>query len=123
MYMNHSVTIRSFVMTAAMVFLAGCQSTGRQPQVVGDDTRARLSKALMASGDADGAAEALRTPADREADEAPASLTNAELYISAGQVDRGMRIAKATLASHPNDPELGVRVANMAVKADRLADA
>lgn len=120
---NASFLARRAAATALIVALAGCQSAGPQPKTVSDDTRARLSQALLASGDRDGAAEALRTPTAREADEAPLVLTNAETLISAGQVDRGMRIAKTALAAQKDDPDFALKVASLAVKASQLSDA
>src|ERR1700761_1401175 len=95
--MDHysSTLLHRAAAAAVLCFLAGCQSPAQQqPRMVSDDTRARLAQALLASGDRDGAAEALKTPAARESAEATLSLANAETLISAGQVDRGMHIAK-----------------------------
>jgi Flp pilus assembly protein TadD len=77
----------------------------------------------MESGDEANATEALRTPAEREHAMASDVLVNAEILITAGQVDRGMEVAKAALVARGDDPEFSLKVAILAVNANRLSDA
>jgi Flp pilus assembly protein TadD len=111
------------VMAGLISCLVGCQSARTTPQVVTNDMRTRLSRALAESGDEVNAAEALRTPASREAEAAPETLENASILIAAGQVDKGMALAKTALAARGNAPEFALEVASLALKANRFSDA
>jgi Flp pilus assembly protein TadD len=106
------------------VFIAaGCTSPDRSSQTVTNDTRARLAKALLEAGDPASAAEAMRTPASRAAQETPDDLSNAQLLIAAGKVDAGLNVAEAALAARGDDPAFALSVASLAVKANRLQEA
>jgi Flp pilus assembly protein TadD len=107
---------------AFFVLLTGCVSTSR-PQVVTNDTRARLAKALLEAGDPASAAEAMKSPAMRENPSISNRLTDAEILIDAGQVDSGLNLAEAALAAGGNDTALALEVASLAVKANRFSKA
>ena len=114
-------SLRPLALVFALI-AAGCASPDRS-QTVTDDTRARLAKALLEAGDPASAAEAMRTPAARAAQETPDDLTNAELLIAAGKVDAGLEVAEAALAARGDDPTFALSVASLAVKANRLPEA
>jgi Flp pilus assembly protein TadD len=106
-----------------ILLVAGCSSAERAPQNVTDETRVRLAKALLASGDPASAAEAMRTPASRANSQGPDDMMNAQLLIAVGKVDAGLEIAKAALAARGDDPGFALDVAGLAVRANRLPDA
>lgn len=130
---DHSCSGRAMAAMAGVLLLAGCGGSSlhlppqpRAPelsQTVSDFTRAKIAEALMLNGDAANAAEALRSPAEREAAQQADPIDNATLFVVAGQVDKGMKMARAALAAHADDPPFALRVGKLAVRANRLADA
>jgi Flp pilus assembly protein TadD len=106
-----------------VLLVAGCAPVERAPQNVTDETRLRLAKALLASGDPVSAAEAMRTPASRANSQAPDDMMNAQLLIAVGKVDAGLEVAKAALAVRGDDPSFGLEVAGLAVRSNRLPEA
>lgn len=100
-------------------WLGGCTRADPPLKTVTDDTRTRLAEALLAKGDTVNAEEALRTPESRAVSSASDTLKHAAVLISVGQTDRGMRLADAALAAHPDDPDVTLGAARLALRANR----
>ncbi len=107
---------------ALIVALAGCAPMRVAQPTVTDDTRQRLAQALQDSGDTANAA-IVRSQTSHKAADPDDPLTHATALVTAGQVDEGIKVARASLASHANDLPYSCEVGRLAIKAARLKDA
>jgi Flp pilus assembly protein TadD len=106
---------------ALLVVLGGCSAHPPEPTIT-NDTRTRLAQALQESGDPASAA-ALLDQTGKKAAQPADPLTHAAALIAAGQVDQGMKAARAAFAAHSDDLALGLEVGRLAVRSGRLVDA
>jgi Flp pilus assembly protein TadD len=116
-FRKHLLQVASVALLAA---LTGCASAANT--TISDNTRERLADALQASGDSTNAA-IVRDLANKKPEPAPDPLTHVSALVAAGQVDQGMREAKAALAARGDDLGFALEVGRLAVKSGRLADA
>jgi Flp pilus assembly protein TadD len=116
-------SIARVAIVGSLLAAAACAPGGKPQQTVTDDTRGRLAEALLASGDETNAAAALSPPSAHAFERSPDALTNVSLLISAGQIDRAMKAAKAAIAARGDDPDFALDAARLAVKANRWSDA
>jgi Flp pilus assembly protein TadD len=113
------------VAVVLVVALAGCTPARNSNPTISEETRARLAKALEASGDSAAAAAVLRGHEKPQA-AAPVPddpLMHARQLVAAGQVDQGMAEAQAALASRGDDPPFALDVGRLAVRSGRLDQA
>ena len=99
--------------------LAGCAPMRTAQPTITDDTRQRLAQALQDNGDSANAA-VVRSQTNRQAGQPIDPLTHATALVTAGQVDEGMKVARAALASHADDLQYACEVGRLAVKAKGL---
>jgi Flp pilus assembly protein TadD len=102
--------------------LAGCAPMRTVQPTITDNTRARLARALQDSGDTANAA-IVRSQTAQQAAQPVDPLTHATALVMAGQVDEGIRVARASLASHGDDIRYTCEVGGLTVKSGRLKDA
>jgi Flp pilus assembly protein TadD len=107
---------------ALIAALAGCAPTRTAQPTITDDTRVRLAQALQDAGDPANAA-IVRSQAAAQAGAPADALTHATALVTAGQVDEGIKVAKASLPSHIDDLPYACEVGRLAVKSGRLKDA
>jgi Flp pilus assembly protein TadD len=116
----HLLMVAAAALIAAQ---AGCAVPLRTAQpTITDDTRARLVRALQDSGDTANAA-IVRSQTAHQAGQPVDPLTHATALVTAGQVDEGIAVAKASLASRGDDIPHACEVGRLAVKSGRLKDA
>ena len=116
-FRKHLLQVASVALLAALTSCASAANT-----TISDNTRERLADALQASGDSTNAA-IVRDLANKKPEPAPDPLTHVSALVAAGQVDQGMREAKAALAARGDDLGFALEVGRLAVKSGRLADA
>jgi Flp pilus assembly protein TadD len=107
---------------ALIAALTGCAPPRTAQPTITDDTRARLAQALQDSGDPTNAA-IVRSQTAQQAGPAADPLTHATALVAAGQVEEGIKVAKASVASHIDDIPYVCEVGRLAVKSGRLKDA
>ena len=107
---------------ALIAALAGCAPLRTPQPSITDDTRARLAQALQDSGDTANAA-IVRSQTAQQAGQPADPLTHATALVTAGQVDEGIKVAMASIASHGDDIPYACEVGRLAVKSGRLKDA
>jgi Flp pilus assembly protein TadD len=107
---------------ALMAALAGCAPLPATQPTLTSDTRERLAKALQDSGDSADAA-IVRSQTGHQAAQRVDPLTHATALVTAGQVDEGIKVARASLGSHADDLPYSCEVGRLAVRSGRLKDA
>jgi Flp pilus assembly protein TadD len=111
-------------MTAAVAVLAALAGCAGNAGLADDDTtRARVAKALEASGDAGNSAIVLRGQEAAEASRAPDPIMHARQLIAFGQTEQGVAEARTALAARSDDPAFAIEVGRLVVRAGRLAEA
>ncbi len=108
---------------ASVALIAGLAGCAPRPEPnITNDTRTQLARALQESGDSANAA-IVRNQTGQQAGQAADPLTHATALVTAGQVDEGMKVAMAALASRGDDLDFACEVGRLAVRSGRLNDA